>query len=186
MTGMDATKRIVKLTAGLFLIISVLVIPGMVPGALYRWVDENGVVHFDETQPKDADSAVKVEPGPTNGSDDQGVQGPKTGTSDGLESSQDKPDGDVQSENAPAREAELYITRSCMYCKMAADFLRSRGVPFKWYDIERDREAALRKMQMDPKPGVPFAVINGFRIHGFSVEAYEKALSFNPQDQEPE
>ena len=175
-----------KLKAGLFFIIAVLVTPQIAGGALYRWVDENGVVHFDETQPEDVGSAVKVEPGPTNGSEDQGVQGPKRGTPDSLESSQDKPDGDVQSENAPAREVELYITRSCMYCKMAADFLRSKGVPFKWYDIERDREAALRKMQMDPKPGVPFAVINGFRIHGFSVEAYEKALSFNPQDQEPE
>jgi glutaredoxin len=175
-----------KLKAGLFFIIAVLVTPQIAEDALYRWVDENGVVHFDEAQPSDVESAVKVEPGTTNGSDVQGVQGPKTDTEESLESSQDKPDGDVQSKNASASEAELYITRSCMYCKMAANFLRSKGIPFKWYDIERDRRAALRKMELDPKPGVPFAVINGFRIHGFSVEAYERALSFNPKDQESE
>jgi glutaredoxin len=175
-----------KLKIGLFFVIAALVTPQIAGGALYRWVDEKGVVHFAETQPEGVGSAVKVEPGPTNGIDDHGVQGPKTDAVESLESSKRKPDDDVTAENAPVREVELYITRWCTYCKMAANFLRSKGIPFKWYDIERDREAALRKMELDPKPGVPFAVINGFRIHGFSVEAYERALSFNPQNQESE
>jgi glutaredoxin len=173
-----------RLKTSLFFIIAALVILPTAEGALYRWVDENGVVHFDEAQPGDVGSAVKIEPGPANGNNNQGDEGPQTNPAESDESSRGKPDGDVTSENAPPHVAELYITRWCTYCKMAADFLRSKGVPFVWYDIERDREAALRKMQMDPKPGVPFAVINGFRIHGFSVEAYEKALSFNPQNQE--
>ncbi|MBW1896575.1 MAG: glutaredoxin family protein [Deltaproteobacteria bacterium] len=186
MTGIDATKRIVKVTAGLFLIIAFLVIPDMAPGELYRWVDENGVVHFDETRPENGESAVKVEPQATNSNNSGDIEDSGTEAVRGNSDSETAPEREVKSENAPAREAELYITRRCIYCKMAADFLRSKGVPFKWYDIERDSEAALRKMEMDPKPGVPFAVINGFRIHGFSVEAYEKALSFNPQDQESE
>jgi glutaredoxin len=172
------------LTVGLFLLVVLFATSLTAEGTLYRWVDENGVVHFDETQPGDAGSFVRVEPGPPNGGDHPDALDPEMAAAAKGESSTDDSDRGLSSDGALPREAELYVTRWCTYCKMAAGFLRSKGVPFKWYDIEKDREAARRKMQLDPNPGVPFAVINGFRIHGFSVEAYEKALSFNPEDEE--
>jgi glutaredoxin len=172
-------NKMIKLKACLLVVIS-LVTHQLATAELYRWVDENGVVHFDETRPENVESAVKVEPIPTNKDGDQNIQGPDTAARKSNASSETKPDRNVEPKEKPLPEAELYVTSWCRYCKMAASFLRSKGVPFTLYDIEKDKEAAVRKIQLDPSPGVPFAVINGFRIHGFSVKAYEKALAFNP------
>jgi len=73
-------------------------------------------------------------------------------------------------------QVELYVTSWCPYCRQAIDFFRSRGIYYVLYDIERDDNAARRKKELDPRKGVPFAVINGVKIHGFSEEAYKKAL----------
>jgi len=75
-----------------------------------------------------------------------------------------------------AHQVELYVTSWCPYCKQAIQFFRSRGIPFTVYDIEKDKGAAQRKNRLDSRGGVPFAVINGQAIHGFSAEAYERAL----------
>ena len=73
-------------------------------------------------------------------------------------------------------KVELYTTSWCPYCKKARDFFRSRGISFTEYDIEKDKEAAQRQRQMDSRGGVPFVVIDGRGIAGFSEAAYEKAL----------
>ena len=68
-------------------------------------------------------------------------------------------------------QVELYITSWCPYCKQAENFFRSQGIPFTSYDIEKDSSAAQRKEQLDSSGGVPLAIINGQKIHGFSAEA---------------
>lgn len=73
-------------------------------------------------------------------------------------------------------QVELFVTSWCPYCKDAIRFFRSRGIPYKVYDIEKDVDAARRKMKLDPSPGVPFALINGYKVHGYSKEAYLQAL----------
>jgi glutaredoxin len=80
------------------------------------------------------------------------------------------------SSGSEAHQVELYVTIWCPYCKQATQFFRSRGIPFTVYDIEKDKGAAQRKNQLDSRNGVPFALINGQAIHGFSAEAYERAL----------
>jgi len=153
-------------------------------GALYRWVDENGIVHFDEIRPGNGQSAVKVDPVPEDLRHDQALEDLETRSGSSDQSPETNPGGEKEVRENRVPEVELYVTSWCMYCKMAADFLRSKGVLFTSYNIEKDKEAAIRKMRLDPNPGVPFAVINGFRIHGFSVQGYEKALSFDPQEEE--
>jgi glutaredoxin len=76
-------------------------------------------------------------------------------------------------------QVELYVTSWCPYCRQAIDFFRPRGIYYALYDIERDDNAARRKNELDPRKGVPFAVINGIKIHGFSEDAYLKALNQN-------
>jgi glutaredoxin len=44
------------------------------------------------------------------------------------------------------------------------------------YDIEKDSKAAKRRDSLSPRQGVPFAVINGKKIYGFSAEVYSQAL----------
>lgn len=77
---------------------------------------------------------------------------------------------------AAAPRVELYTTSWCPYCQKARDFFRSRGIAFTEYDIEKDREAALRKRRLDNSSGVPFVVIDGRGIHGYSEAAYDTAL----------
>jgi glutaredoxin len=82
----------------------------------------------------------------------------------------------ISSENRTGLKVELYTTSWCPYCQKARDFFRSRGIPFTEYDIEKDKAAAARKNRLDKKNGVPFAMINGRGIHGWSAAAYEQAL----------
>jgi glutaredoxin len=75
------------------------------------------------------------------------------------------------------QKVELYITNWCPYCKQAVNFFQSRGISYTAYDIEKDKNAAGRKQQLDAQKGVPFAIINGQKIHGFSAAAYQRALN---------
>ena len=76
-----------------------------------------------------------------------------------------------------APKVELYITSWCPYCQKAMSFFQSRGILFTVYDVEKDQDAARRKSQLDSRRGVPFAIVNGIQIHGFSEQAYQRALN---------
>jgi glutaredoxin len=76
----------------------------------------------------------------------------------------------------PAAKVEIYVTSWCPYCAQAIKFFRDNHVPYVAYDIEKDREAAKRRDKLSQRQGVPFAVINGTKIYGFSAEAYSQAL----------
>ena len=54
--------------------------------------------------------------------------------------------------------------------------MASRKVSFKVYDIEKDAAAAKRMQQLSSGRGVPFAIINGIEIPGWSEKLYEMAL----------
>ena len=73
-------------------------------------------------------------------------------------------------------DVELYIKSWCPYCKNALAFLQARGIPFVAYDIEKDKNAAFRKRLLDGDKGVPFAIIYGQPVRGFSEKLYLKAL----------
>ncbi len=74
-------------------------------------------------------------------------------------------------------KVELYTTSWCPYCKKAINFFKKRGIAMTIYNIETDKNAAARKKKLDARGrGVPFAVVNGQKIHGFSAGAYAAAL----------
>ena len=134
-----------KLKALFIVFFLILVITGLAGAELYRWVDENGVVHLSDVPPENAIKSAEVQ-------------------------------STISSENLTGPKVELYTTSWCPYCQKARDFFRSRGIPFTEYDIEKDKAAAARKNRLDKKKGVPFAMINGRGIHGWSAAAYEQAL----------
>ena len=71
---------------------------------------------------------------------------------------------------------ELFVTEWCPYCKQAIAFLESRGISPTIYNIEHDLDAARRKKRLDPQEGVPFAIIDGHFVHGFSKKFYRLVL----------
>lgn len=72
---------------------------------------------------------------------------------------------------------DIYVTSWCPYCRKAVAYLKSQGIKFNKYDIEKDPEAAARKKVLAPGySGIPLAVINGRILKGFSRERYAAAL----------
>ena len=134
---------------------------------MYKWVDDKGEMHISDSPPPAAKSPgdIKVY---------------KDSKEDSLDAA--PPPVRKKEETRPAFETKkradvvLYTTSWCPYCRKARDYLRSRGIDFVEYDIEKDKEAATRKRQLDNRGGVPFAIINGRSISGFSASAYDRAL----------
>ena len=165
---------------GFFLAFLVLVLVSGTPSAeIFRWVDEKGVVHFSDAPTESISETSEEEevssPDPNPEDNSRPAAETRTITLDPdffdlLDESEEEP----AAVNAPA--VEIYETSWCGYCKKAKNFFRSRGIKFKTYDIEKDNAAARRMMALTRRRAVPFVVINGQQIQGYSEQAYEQAL----------
>ena len=155
-----------KKWVGALSILMLLAAGGMAGAEIYRWVDENGGVHFSDQAPEGNAGVERhqarpaLEVGPGAGKQDEGnTNGGKA---------------------VPVRKSwpkvELYTTSWCGYCRQAKEFLTSQGVPFSEYDIEKNTEAARRFKKVNPSGGVPVAVIGGRKLVGYSQRAYAQAL----------
>jgi len=135
--------------------------------AIYRWVDERGTVNFSTDAPPAGVQASVVTLPP----DTAGLSAPNPSAQSASAASTPAA--------APAKRAhrvELFVTSWCPWCKKAEAFFRARGIAVTVYDIERDTRAAQRKVQLDPQRGVPFALVDGTPVHGYSESRYKAAL----------
>ena len=141
---------------------------------IYKWVDENGAIHFQQSPPENIKQPVTIKRLPTyqdNYRNNENTASKQPGTN----TSSNNPTN--TQETYRESDVELYVTSWCPYCKKASEFFRSRGIPFTEYDIEKDQRASRRKKRLTKENGVPFAIINGQPIHGFKRAAYERALN---------
>jgi glutaredoxin len=134
---------------------------------MYKWVDDKGEMHISDSPPPAAKS-----PGDIKVYNDSPENSLDTAPAPTRKKEESRP----SYETKKRADVVLYTTSWCPYCRKARDYLRSRGIDFVEYDIEKDKEAAIRKKQLDNRGGVPFAIINGRSISGFSASAYERAL----------
>ena len=134
---------------------------------IYKWKDAEGKTHFSD-QPPDRDSRIDI----VTTHRSNAYQGQSATPAVGALSSDSGANGATM-----AAQVELYTTSWCPYCKQARQFFRSRGIAFKDYDVEKDSGAAARKAQLDSNSGVPFAIVNGTKIRGYSEVAYAEALT---------
>ena len=182
-----------KLMIFLITLCLTLNVTGVAIADIYKWVDETGTIHFSSSPPGNVASKVKVLSIPTHEYDSQPVNQteqedhnlnassyPSPSTTDKIKSRKSSTPDFYVTPGRNTAKVELYSTSWCTYCQKARDFFRSRGILFTEYDIEKDRSAALRKRQLDRRQGVPLAIINGRRIHGYSEAAYTRALGGNP------
>jgi glutaredoxin len=157
---------------------------GLAFAQIYKWVDENGVTHYSDSSPQEISESENEENSmpvtPSAPSPPRRNSESAAGTTD-LEEATNIIEAitEEQEESTAGNRpiVELYVTSWCGYCKKAKAFLRARGVAFTEYDVEKDLEAARRMRRLTPSRSVPFAVINGRQIQGFSEAAYASALN---------
>lgn len=163
----------------LFLALVILMVsPAICAGDIYKWVDENGVMHYTDTAPSDES---EWEQEGTSSRDGQGNSNNPLRNYDPEVVSEIL--NEINDDDEPAVEetkreivVELYVTSLCQYCKKAKAFFNSRGIKFIEYNIEEDQKAAERLSSLTESKAVPFAVINGHHIKGYSASAYIRAM----------
>ncbi len=163
-----------------FAVIGSLLLGGVGVAELYKWVDEKGSIHFSDRPPENMAAVGEVKSIPTRKYESPSPSPSASVGQDGSNSRDTSSQMVDKGTTRPTPEVELFTTSWCGYCGKARDFFRSRGISFREYDIERDENAAQRKRSLDPRRGVPFAVVNGQSIHGFAPAAYARALELSP------
>ncbi len=64
-------------------------------------------------------------------------------------------------------QIKVYSTPTCPYCKMAKEYLSSKGVSFEDVDVSSDQGAADEMVKVSGQMGVPVLVFDGEPIVGF-------------------
>jgi glutaredoxin len=164
----------------LIILIQILVF-GISSAEIYRWVDKNGVTHYSDSPieipaESDDDEIEEVQTPDSAPADTASLphETPKNTQSPDSSNNPDETQEDAVTVNSPS--VEIYETSWCRYCNKTKNFFRSRGIDFVTYDIEKDEQAARRMRSLTNLQAVPFVVINGQGISGYSVAAYEQAL----------
>ena len=75
----------------------------------------------------------------------------------------------------PAKPVQIYMTDWCHYCREEQNYMKSRGIAFTAYDIEKD-SAAYRRYTALGGGGVPILVIGSKTMYGFNKERFEHML----------
>ena len=165
---------------GFFLaFLALVLVIGTSSAEIYRWVDEKGVVHFSDSPTQSVSEAGAKEKVSSPDPNPEDNSSPTTETrtitlNPDFFRPLDEGRPDRVRINAPT--VEIYETSWCVYCKKAKDFFRSREIDFDTFDIEKDQQAARRMSSLTNRRAVPFVVINGQGISGYSVAEYEQAL----------
>jgi len=64
-------------------------------------------------------------------------------------------------------EVKVYSTPTCPYCKMAKEYLSSKGISYQDLDVSSNKEALEEMTKVSGQMGVPVVVIDGEPIVGF-------------------
>jgi glutaredoxin len=153
----------------------IFLVQGIAIADFYKWEDENGNIQItDYPPPTKLVKNMQVHKYESDSSED---------FVSAKESKKDAPkrisSKDSNIKSTPNHDIVLYTTSWCPSCKKARNFFISRNIFFTEYDVEKDKDAAQMFKQLNSRGGVPFAIINGQSILGYSESAYESALQKN-------
>jgi len=70
----------------------------------------------------------------------------------------------------------VYSTKTCPYCVMAKEYLKSKKIDFEDVDVSQDTTRAMEMIQKSGQQGVPVLDVNGKVIIGFNKPAIDSAL----------
>lgn len=123
---------------------------------IYKWVDENGQVHFGDS-PRQQDQAEKIVV------DVVSYKYVKVEEIEFYKSEKKK---------SKAKQVVMYSTSWCGYCKKARNYFNDQKISFVEYDIEKDQEANKRFKEAGGK-GVPLILVGNKKMSGFSAQGFD-------------
>lgn len=126
--------------------------PAVLAAGVYKWTDADGRTHFGDRPPEDA-----------------AVQEVKIQTFDGPA------EVETVAPEFVYRSVVIYTTDWCGVCKQAKAHLKSRGVVFTEFDIEKNGLAKAEFKRLNGK-GVPLILVGDKRMSGFSAARLDKLL----------
>jgi glutaredoxin-like YruB-family protein len=71
----------------------------------------------------------------------------------------------------------IYSTPTCVYCRMAKDYLRERGVRFVDYNVAADTRKGEEMVHKSRQTGVPVIDFNGTILVGFDRERIDRLIA---------
>ena len=124
---------------------------------LYRWTDDQGVIHYSDKAPARGDAKkfdIQV----------NSYAGPAT----------------VSTTSAPAAGAakpqvKMLATAWCGYCARARAYLKSRGIPFEELDVEKSAQGRQEYRELKGR-GVPIILVGNQRMNGYDQGRLEGLL----------
>jgi glutaredoxin len=132
------------------------------PGAfadMYKWIDENGKVHYTDSPPpgrKAKKLDLKI----------NSISGPPV-----VSAFANRDAGAA----VAASSVKLYTTTWCGYCKRAKAFLQARGTRFEEIDVETSAQGQVEFRNLGGR-GVPVILVGSQRMDGYSQESLEAML----------
>lgn len=124
----------------------------MACAGVYKWVDENGKVHFSDRVPGGAQAEqvkIRTYSGPAEVSND--------------------------SSQTNSRGIRLFTTSWCGVCKKAKTYLQQKGIAFTEYDVEKSvfGKSEYKRLR---GTGVPIILVGKKRMNGFSPVRLDQLL----------
>lgn len=147
------------------LMVAIALLPALLAHAdIYRWVDENGKIHLSDDPPPEKMDAEQLDV--------------EVNTYEAIDYSKIQY---YQREEKPTRKrVVMFATDWCGYCARARKYFRAKGIPYKEYDIDKNKAARIR-FDSYGKGGVPLILIGKQKMRGFTAKRFER-LYFAEQE----
>jgi len=118
---------------------------------LYRWVDDQGVVHISENPPEGRVNVAQAVVG------EDTEKGAKAGPSTEKKEFRIRPG-----------EVTIYTTPTCPWCHKAKAWLRDKKIRYREVDVTSDRNGLDEMVKRSGQTGVPVIVVGDEVIVGFN------------------
>ncbi len=143
-----------------FVRVLLLVLPCISNAEIYKWVDEQGRVHFGDS-PKVEDKAEKVVVDVIS-----------------YEYVEVEPFEFYQppAKKQTREQVVMYSTEWCGYCRKARNYFSERKINFVEYDIEKDASANAQFKKAGGR-GVPLILVGDKKMSGFSEQRFTAIYS---------
>ena len=141
----------------IIILMTLLIVPGHSFAEIYKWVDEEGLVHFSDQKP-----------------DNQAVSEVQIETE--INSYQSVSYGAIKVDTSKSvynKKVVLFSASWCGYCKKAKAYFKENRIRFTEYDIEKSSKGKRLYAQMGAT-GVPVILVGNKRMNGFSESGFNR------------